>query len=72
MSARYDMKKQKAKDNFWLVLGIINILAMVYPMSSYLQSDSMEDQVLAVFILFGVALVLAIIDTVSIVFAYSQ
>ncbi len=66
------MKKQKARDNFWFVLGIINILAMVYPMSSYLKADGIEDQVLAVVVLIGVGLVLAIVDTVSIAVAYSQ
>jgi hypothetical protein len=66
------MKQQKSKHNFWFVLAIINMVAMVYPLSSYLQADSMEDQVLAVFIVAGVALVMGIIDTVSIVFAYSQ
>lgn len=66
------MKKQKAGDNFWFVLGIINLLALAYPMSSYLQADSTEDQILGVVILFAVGLVLAIVDTVSIVVAYSQ
>jgi len=66
------MKKGKSRDEFWLVLGILNLLAMVYPTSVYLRADSMEDQVLAVFVLFGVALLLAIVDTVTIVVAYSQ
>jgi uncharacterized membrane protein len=66
------MKKQKANDNLWFVLGMINILAVVYPISSYLKADSIEDQVLAVSVLVGVGLVLAIIDTVTIAVAYSQ
>ncbi len=53
------------------MLGLINLLAMVYPMSSYLQADGM-DQVLWVCVLFGIGLVLAIVDTVSIVVSYSQ
>ncbi len=66
------MKKQKAREDFWLVLGLINLLAMVYPMSSYLRTDGIADQVLWVCIHFGIGLVLAIVDTVSIVGAYSQ
>ncbi len=65
------MKRQKSRENFWLVLGLINLLAMVYPISSYLQADGM-DQVLWVCVLFGIGLVLAIVDTVSIVVSYSQ
>jgi uncharacterized membrane protein YhaH (DUF805 family) len=66
------MKKPKAREDFWLVLGLINLLAMVYPMSSYVRADGIEDQVLWVCILLGIGLVLAIVDTVSIVVAYSQ
>jgi hypothetical protein len=66
------MKKAKSRDGFWLVLGILNLLAIVYPISVYVQADSIEDQILAVFVLFGVALLLAIVDTVNIAVAYSQ
>jgi uncharacterized membrane protein len=66
------MKKAKSRDEFWLVLGILNLLAMVHPISVYLRADSIEDQILAVFALFGVGMLLAIVDTVTIVVAYSQ
>ena len=66
------MKKGKSRDEFWLVLGILNLLAMVYPTSVYLRADSIEDQVLAVFALFGVGLLLAVVDTLSIAVAYLQ
>lgn len=66
------MNKQKAREDFWLVLGLINLLAMVYPMSAYLRADGIEDQVLWACILFGIGLFLAIVDTVSIVGVYSQ
>jgi hypothetical protein len=45
---------------------------MIYPMSCYLQADSMENQIMAVSVLCGVGLLLAIADTVSIAVAYSQ
>ena len=71
MESRRGMKKQKAREDFWLVLGLINLLAMVYPVSSYLLADGM-DQVLWVCVLIGIGLVLAIVEKVSIVVAYLQ
>ena len=65
------MKKAKSKDEFWFVLGILNVLAMVYPTSFYLRADSIEDKIVALAVLFGLGLLLAIVDTVSIVAAYS-
>ena len=53
-----------------MVLGILSVLAMVYPTSVYLRTDSAEDQMFAAFVLVGLGLFLAIIDTVSIVVAY--
>ena len=66
------MKKVKSREDFWLVLSLINLLAMVYPMNSFLRADSMEDQIVGVCILCGLGLLLAILDTVSIVVAYSE
>ena len=66
------MKKQKTKEDLWLVLGLINLLALVYPMTSYLRADGIEDQVLSVGLLIGVSLILVIFDTVSIAVSYSK
>jgi hypothetical protein len=66
------MKKQKARDDFWFVLGIINLLIMIYPLNCYLQADSSEDHLMSVLIIIAATLVLAIIDAVSITVAYSQ
>jgi len=66
------MKKAKSKDEFWLVLATLNVLAMVYPTSVYLRADSSEDQIVALALLFGLGLLLAIVDTISIVVAQSQ
>jgi len=66
------MKKQKARDDFWFVLGIVNLLIMIYPLNSYLQADSNEDHLMAVLIITAAVLILAIIDAVSITVAYSQ
>lgn len=66
------MKTQKGRENFWFVLGLINLLAVLYPISCFLQADSMEDRILGVFALCGVGLLLGIVDTVSIAVSYSQ
>jgi len=66
------MKKQKTREDLWLVLGLINVLALVYPMISYLRADSIEDQVLSVGLLIGVSLILVIFDTVSVAATYSK
>jgi hypothetical protein len=66
------MKKRQAREDFWLILGLINLVAMIYPMSCYLQSHSLQDQIIAIFVLCGAGLLLAIVDTVSIAVAYLQ
>ena len=66
------MKRQKAREDFWLILGLINLVAMIYPMSCHLQADGMENQIMAVFVLCGAGMLLAIVDTVSTAVASSQ
>jgi len=64
------MRKNRTKEQFWHVLGSLNIIAMAYPIGTYLRADSMEDQILAVSVLVGLGLLLAIVDTVSIAVKY--
>ena len=66
------MRKNKTKEQFWCGLGSLNMIAMAYPIGTYLRADSMEDQILAISLLVGVGLLLAIIDTVSIAVSYSD
>lgn len=66
------MQKKKARDDFWFVLAIVNFLVMIYPLNYYLQADSSEDNLVAVFIIVAAGLVLAIVNAVSIAVAYSQ
>ena len=66
------MRKNKTKEQFWAILGSLNIIAMAYPIGTYLRADTMEEQILAVSVLVGVGLLLAIVDTVSIVVSYSS
>jgi hypothetical protein len=66
------MRKNKTKEQFWYVLGSINVITMAYPIGTYLRANSMEDQILAVSVLVGAVLLLAIVDTVSIAVSYSD
>jgi len=66
------MRKNKTKEQFWSVLGSLNMIAIAYPIGTYLRAESMEDQILAISMLVGVGLLLAIVDTVSIVVCYSN
>lgn len=72
LKLRCAMQKKKARDDFWFVLAIVNFLVMIYPLNYYLQADSSEDNLVAVFIIIAAGLVLAIVDAVSIAVAYSQ
>jgi len=66
------MRKNKTKEQFWSVLGSLNMIAMAYPIGMNLRADSMEDQILAIAVLVGVGLLLAIVDSVSIAVCYSN
>lgn len=66
------MRKNKTKEQFWSVLGSLNMIAIAYPIGTYLRAESMEDQILAISMLVGVGLLLAIVDTVSIAVCYSN
>ena len=64
--------KKKPGDLFWLLLGIFNVMGASYPLSLCLQSESDLERLSAVFVMIGAGLLLAIVDTVSIVAAYSK
>lgn len=66
------MKEKKTKEEFWYKLGSLNVIAMAYPIATYLRADSIEDQILAVSVLIGAGLLLAVVDTISIAVRYSD
>lgn len=66
------MAQKTEKTNFWVILAIINIAAMVYPLTLYVQADSNDTQLFATIALLAVAFLLAITDTVSAIVAYMQ
>jgi len=64
------MAQKTQKTRFWLILTIINIAAMIYPVSLYARADSNDTQLFAALVLVGVGFLLAITDTVSAVVTY--
>ncbi|MBV9086559.1 MAG: hypothetical protein JOY79_03670 [Acidobacteriaceae bacterium] len=63
-------KTHGPKNQFWLVLAALNALAMSYPISVYRGTEGGDAQLLAALLLVGILFVLAVADTVTIVFAY--
>ena len=66
------MQKKKPNDGFWLVLGILNALAVSYPLSLCLEAEGDLERLPAIFALVAAGLLVAIVDTVSIAVAYSD
>jgi hypothetical protein len=66
------MQRKKPGELFWLVLGALNLLAVSYPLTLCLRADDDMERLLAIFSVIGAGLLLAIVDTVSIIIAYSQ
>jgi hypothetical protein len=66
------MRPRSQKARFWTILAMINIVAMVYPVTLYFQADNSDAQLFATIVLLGAAFLLAITDTVSAIVAYLQ
>ena len=66
------MRQRSQKARFWTILMMINIVAMIYPVTLYFQADDSEAQFFATIVLLGAAFLLAITDTVSAIVAYLE
>jgi len=66
------MTQKTQKTKFWLILAIINIAAMIYPVSLYVQADSNDTQFFAAIVLLGIAFLLAIGDMMSAILVYMR
>ena len=66
------MTQKNPKTRFWTVLAMTNVAAMAYPIGMYVQADSNDTKFLATILVLGVALLLAITDTVSAIVAYMR
>jgi len=66
------MTQKTQKTKFWVILAIINIAAMIYPVSLYVQADSNDTQFFAAIVLLGIAFLLAIGDMMSAILVYMR
>lgn len=66
------MSQKTPRTKFWTILAFVNIAAMIYPFSLYVQADSNEAQIFAVITLLCIAFLLAIADKVSALVVYLQ
>jgi hypothetical protein len=63
------MRGNETKNQFWLVLGALNVLAMIYPIVLVYRADQIDAKLLAAVVLVVAILLLAVGDAVSIVIA---
>ena len=66
------MRKRKRDPKWWLILALLNVLAMGYPAGLYFQADDDAARVTAALVLGGVVFVLAIADFLTIVIAAAK
>jgi hypothetical protein len=64
------MSQKSKKTRFWMILTMINVVAMIYPVTLYFQADNSDAQFFAAIVLLGAAFLLAITDTVSAIVVY--
>lgn len=58
------------KTQFWLILALINVAALIYPIGMYVHADSNDAKLFAMLVVLAVGFVLAITDTVGALVAY--
>ena len=63
------MKTDKPTAEFWAVLAMVNVLALMYPIHLLLRANSVDENLFATCILVGSLFLLVVVDTVSIVVA---
>jgi len=65
------MRNEDRKTGFWAVLGTLNVIVITYTLALYLRAEVSDAQVFAGTVLLGAGFLLVIVDTVSILIAYS-
>jgi hypothetical protein len=63
------MKNIKPSTQFWTVLTMVNVLALIYPIHLLLHADSPGASLFATLALMGFVFLLAVADAVSILIA---
>ena len=63
------MKTNKPTTEFWAVLTVLNVLALIYPIHLLLRAVSVDENLFATFVLVGSLFLLVVVDAISIVIA---
>ena len=63
------MKTSKPTTEFWTVLTIVNVLALIYPINLLHGAESADESLFAALALIGVVFLLITVDAVSIAVA---
>ncbi|MGC2477789.1 MAG: hypothetical protein WA485_25850 [Candidatus Sulfotelmatobacter sp.] len=61
------MKRSKPTTEFWTVLAVVNVLALIYPIHLILHANSVDENLFASGVLLGSLFLLVVVDAVSIV-----
>ena len=62
-------KKKKPTAEFWTVLAMLNVLALMYPIKLLVRADSLDENLFATCVLVGSLFLLVVVDAISIVVA---
>ena len=63
------MKTNKPTTEFWAVLTMVNVLALIYPIHLLLRAASVDENFFATFVLVGSFFLLVVVDAVSVLIA---
>ena len=63
------MKRNKSSREFWMVLALVNVLALIYPINLLLRARSVDENLFATFVLIASVFLLVLGDAISIVAA---
>jgi hypothetical protein len=63
------MRRNKSSRGSWLILALVNVLALMYPINLMLRAKSIDENLFATFVLISSVFLLALVDAISIVTA---
>jgi hypothetical protein len=64
-----EMKTSKPTTEFWTVLSMVNVLALIYPIRFMLRADSADENLFATCVLVGSLFLLVVVDAITLVVA---
>jgi hypothetical protein len=63
------MKRNEPSTEFWTVLGVVNVLGLIYPINLLLRANCVDENFFATCVLVDSLFLLVVVDAVSIVAA---